>query len=94
MQMAFDVDGTPAEFRRSAWTGRAELQVGDDVVCLQSPYRLSTHFDFRTSTEWRERVGEHQVEIVKVRPRVFGGFRPSTVTISVDDAVIVSAEGK
>lgn len=94
MQVAFEVDGSPAEFRRNQWTGRSELQVGEDVVCVQSPYRLSTHFDLHTKTEWRRRVGEHEIEIVKVRPRMLGGLSSSEYTISVDDQPIASAIGK
>jgi hypothetical protein len=93
MQISFDVEGVPAEFRRNSQTGRAELRVGDDVICLQSPLRLSTHFDFRTRQVWRRRVGEHDIEIVKVRPRIYGGLRPSSFTISVDNNVAAEATG-
>jgi hypothetical protein len=94
MQLVFDVDGTPAEFRRSAWTGRSVLKVGDDVATVQSPFRLSTHFDFRTTTKWRQRVGGHDIEIVKVRPRVLGGLQANSFTIYVDDDVVTDMVGK
>jgi hypothetical protein len=88
MQLTFDVAGTPAEFRRNRWTGRSELQVGSDVMTLQSPLRLSTHFDFKTRTVRKRRPNEHEVEIVKVRPRVLGGMRSASYTVSVDDTVV------
>jgi hypothetical protein len=88
MEVSFDVDGTPAEFRRNRWTGRSELQVGSDVMTLQSPLRLSTHFDFKTRTVWKRRANEHEVEIVKVRPHVLGGLRSTTYTVTVDDTVV------
>lgn len=94
MQVAFEVDGTPAEYRRSDWSGRSQLRVGDEVVTVQSPYRLSTHFDLKTSHVWRHRVGDHEFEITKVRPRFFGGFRNNGVEISVDDHVVATATGK
>lgn len=94
MQLVFDVNGAPAEFRRNPWTGRSELQVGDEVACVQSPFRWSTHFDFRTTTKWRRRVAEHDVEIVRVRPRVLGGLQANSFTIYVDDDVITNVVGK
>ena len=91
MQLAFEVDGSPAEYRRSEWTGRSELRVGDEVVTVQSPYRFSTHFELRTGDVWRHRVADHEVEIVKVRPRFFGGYRNNDVEISVDDRLVASS---
>ncbi len=93
MQLSFDVAGTPAEFRRSPWTGRSELQVGSEVMTLQSPLRFSTHFDFKTTTVWRRRANDHEVEIVKVRPHTLGGLRSAQYTVSVDDTVVADARG-
>ena len=93
MQISFDLAGTPAEFRRKSSTGKAELLVGDDVVALQSPLRVSTHFNFKTKQTWRCDVGGHVVEIVKVRPRLVGGLRESSYTITVDDTQVAAAAG-
>jgi hypothetical protein len=93
MQLTFEVDGQEAEFRRSAVTGRSELQVGEDVTCLESPYRFTTHFNLRKKTVWNHRVGDHQVEIVKVRPGLLGGFRANSFTVSVDDHVVTESHG-
>jgi len=93
MQMTFEVDGQEAEFRRSAVTGRSELRVGDDVTCLQSPYHFTTHFNLKKKTVWKHRVGEHEVEIVKVRPGFLGGMRPNSFTVSVDDRVVTESHG-
>jgi hypothetical protein len=93
MQISFDIAGTPAEFRRKSSTGKAELLVGDDVVTLQSPLRVSTHFNFKTTQTWRYEVGGHVVEIVKVRPRFVGGLRESSYTISVADNQVAAAAG-
>jgi hypothetical protein len=94
MRLSFEVTGIPAEFHRNLWTGRAELRIGRDVIPLQSPFRLSAHFEFRTRIVWRTKVGEHDIEIVKVRPRIFAGFRPQSFTISVDKRIVAEATGK
>jgi hypothetical protein len=93
MVINFDIAGVPAEFRRNPHTGRAELRVGDEVICPQSPYQLSTHFEFRTKRVWQRRIGEHDVEIVKTRPLMYGGIRPQSYTISVDNTVVAKATG-
>jgi hypothetical protein len=93
MMISFDVAGVPARFRRNAWTGSAELRVADDVVVLQSPLRLSTQFNVHTSVVWRHRAGEHDIVIEKVRPRLFGGFRPNVFTIAVDGKTVAEATG-
>jgi hypothetical protein len=92
MKIPFDIAGAPAEFRRSPHTGRAELRVGDDVILLQSPYHPSGWFEFRSRRVWRRQVGEHDVEIVKVRS-MFGGGGPQSYTISVDNTVVAEATG-
>jgi hypothetical protein len=94
VEVSFVAGGLPSTFRRNDVTGRAELQVGDEVVTLQSPFRLSTHFDVRTTRAWRRTVGGHEVEIVKLRPRAFGGARRNSFTISVDGVVVAQATGK
>ena len=93
MQISFDIAGTPAEFRRQSSTGKAELLVGDDVVALQSPLRVSTHFSFKTTQKWRCEVGGHVVEVVKVRPRFVGGLRENSYVITVDDNQVAAAAG-
>jgi hypothetical protein len=94
MKISFDIAGVPAEFRRSPFTNRTELRVGDDVILLQSPYHPSGWFEFRSKRAWRRRIGEHDVEIVKVRSMgMYGGARPQSYTISVDNTVVAEATG-
>jgi hypothetical protein len=93
MEIPFDIAGVPAKFRRNPHTGRAELCAGDDVIILQSPYQLSTQFELRRRRVWRRRVGEHDVEIVKVRSMLYGGVRTQSYTISVDNKVVAEATG-
>jgi hypothetical protein len=93
MQISFDIAGTPAEFRRKSSTGKSELLVGDDVVLLQDPLHLPTHFSFKTKQMWQCQVGEHIVEIVRIRPRFIGGARKNSYTISVDTNQVAAAAG-
>ncbi len=91
MQLTFEVDGQTAEFRRNQWTGRSDLVVGDEVTCLESPFKLRTHFNHRTQTVWTHEVGGHEIAITKVRPRALGGARPNSYTIAVDGDVVTHA---
>ncbi len=93
VQLMFEIDGKPAEYRRNPNTGRADLIVGDQVIPLQSPYSLGTHFDFKTRRAVKRTVDGHDIEVVKLRPRAVGGLRENTYTISVDGRVIAAATG-
>lgn len=94
MELGFEVGGRPALFRRDAGTGRATLTVGDEVTALASPYSPLTHLEFTTRRSWRRQVGDHVVEVTKVRPRAVGGLRTNSFTITVDGTVVAEAEGK
>jgi hypothetical protein len=93
VKIAFTIGEQRAEFYRNSATSRAELRIGDDVVCLQSPYHFKSQFDLRTRITWRRRVGDHEVEIVKVRPRVLGGARPNSYTVAVDGVTVAEVTG-
>jgi hypothetical protein len=93
MELLFEIEGAPARFRRDPWTGKAELRVGNDVIPLQSPADLSTHFNVSTRRVWRQRIGDHDVEIVTVRPRILGGLRSKSFTISIDSTVVAEDSG-
>ena len=90
----FEVGGTPARFRRNDWTGRAELSVEGESFLLQSPWKFGTHFTLSTRHTWTQSVGEHQVEIVKERPRMFAGVRAASFTVLVDGNVMTHKRGK
>ena len=94
MRIAFTAGETGAEFRRSAMTARSELRVGDEIVPLQSPFRVTAHFDIRTRTVWRRSVGDHEVEVARSRPRLFGGLRRSSYTVAVDGVIVADAIGR
>ena len=88
MELSFDVDGTRATFRRNPETGRADLVVGEEVITLQSPFRLSTHFELRTKRAWRRQIRGHDVQIIRTRSRMMGGLRASTYAITVDGDLV------
>jgi hypothetical protein len=94
VELRFEIDGKPALFRRNDMTGRAELQVGDEVRLLQSPWRLSTHFSARTKKVWREQVAGHAIEVHKGRPLAFGGARANSFTVVVDGQTVAESSGK
>jgi hypothetical protein len=75
-------------------TGRAELQVGDEIVRLQRLLQLSTHVELTTTRTWKCRVGEHDIVITKVRPWALAAVRDNVFTICVDNKVVAEATGK
>jgi hypothetical protein len=94
MEIMFSIDGQSATFIRSDVTGRAELRFGEQTVQLQSPLRPTTHFDLRRRIAWRTQVGDHEVEIVKTKPTMFGGLRANSFSVAVDGVVVAEATGK
>jgi hypothetical protein len=50
-------------------------------------------FSFSLTRVWRHQVGEHEVEIEKVRPLLLAGFRPNKFTVRVDGQVVAQARG-
>jgi hypothetical protein len=93
MKIEFMLDHEPAEVRRNHKSGRAELQVGAQVFLLASPYDPRSHVGFSTRRSWRRTVNGHEVEIVKVRPRINAGFKAHEYTILIDGATCASASG-
>ena len=94
MEIRFSVGGEVAIYSRNDVTGRSELQVGDDARVLQSPWRPSTHLNFKTHSAWTEQVGNHEVLIEKTRPRLYGGLRENSFVVKVDGEVVAEATGK
>jgi hypothetical protein len=93
VELAFEVDGTRAQFRRKASVGTAELTIGTEVFILASPRKVSTHMEIATRRTWQHRFNDHDVVIEKVRPLLFGGLRPNSFTVTVDGAVVAEATG-
>ena len=81
-------------FRRSSVTGRADLLVGDEVVALQNPYRVSTHFAFKTERRWNVSVSGRDIEVVKGRPIFLAGIRKNSFAVLVDGQLVAEATGR
>jgi hypothetical protein len=93
VELTFPVGDLSAQFRRNSFSGRASLVVGDQVMTLQSPYRLDTHFQLKSSQTWTRTVDGHVVEVVKERPVVMGGVRSNSYRVLVDGVVVAKGEG-
>lgn len=93
MRIPFELDGGPAEFHWNNVTGRAKLTVGGQTVGLQSSYAPSSHFSTSLKRVWRQPLGNHVVEIEKLRPLLLAGFRPNSFTVKIDGCVVAQARG-
>ena len=93
MRIAFDVAGTPVEFRRNAFWGSAELRVGGAAIRLQHAADPTTHFELSLTKVWRHRVGDHEVVVEKVRPLLLAGLRPQTYRVKVDGQMVAERVG-
>jgi hypothetical protein len=94
MRIHFRVGQARAEFRYNALTGRADLQLGQRTVQLQSPLKFSTHFQLGKVKSWTAQDQGHEVTIVKRRPRLVGGLRNNSFTVSVDGTVVAETSGR
>jgi hypothetical protein len=94
MLIHFPVGETPATFRYNALTGRAELDLGQRTVLLQSPLRFSTHFQMGETRSWTTREDGHDITVTKRRPRWVAGFRSNSFTVSVDGDVVAETTGR
>ncbi|WP_426541713.1 hypothetical protein [Dapis sp. BLCC M126] len=93
MNIQFEVNGTPAEFRWNNITGAADLRVGDETLKLQNPLSLTSQFSSSRERTWQHNIDGHEIEIVKLRPAILPGFRESQFTVKVDGKVVVEVKG-
>ncbi len=84
--LRFEVDGTPVEFCRNAFTGRCTLRTATKVIELQSPWNLFTHYSTTLGKRWHSSVRGHDVVIEWEHP--FIGLRPQTYRILVDGVLV------
>jgi hypothetical protein len=94
MEIAFDLGGRQAVFRRNGMTGRTAIIVDGETVTLASPYSPFTQFEVSTHKTWRRRIGDHDVEVVKDRPLLVGGMRKNSYRIVVDGHEVAAATGR
>jgi len=94
MQIDFTVGDKPAEFLYSSTTGKAELKLGQEIVELQNPLRLSSQFSLHQAKSWTTETDGHAIAVVKQRPLLVAGFRKSSFTVSVDGEVVAEVAGR
>jgi hypothetical protein len=85
-EIEFDVAGVPSRVSTTS-DGWVELRVGDDTVLLQSAAQELVRV--RTKKTWHVRLGEHDIDVVRVSPLL----RKSAFTISVDNMVVAEYPG-
>lgn len=93
MQISFDVAGTPAEFRWNNMNGKTDLRIGDEMIELQAPLAPAALISVSLKRRWHHRAGEHEIEIIKVRPLFLAGFRRNAFTVKVDGVVVAEKKG-
>lgn len=94
MDIPFEVDGAPAEFRFSLMTGAAILVIAGQEVHLQSALDLKSHYGKSLSRTWRHQADGHVIEITKVRPQFLAGFRANEFNVVVDGQLVAAAKGR
>jgi hypothetical protein len=93
VKVQFDVDGQPCEARRDSFTGKVELQVGDEVIQLQSPKNLGTHFAlFKLRREWHHRIRDHDIVVEWQRPLLLPILRPNSLRVVVDGRLVAEVQ--
>ena len=91
VEVAFPLGDREAVFRLSTITGRADITVGPERFLLQSPFRPSAHSQIRPRRAWRRSIDGREVEVVKLRPLLLGGFRLTKFTVFVDGVPVAWA---
>jgi hypothetical protein len=93
MDINFKIGDSAAAFHRNWFTGRASMNLADQIFNLQSPWNPATHLEFSLTRIWRVDLPDHKVVIEKVRPLFFPAFRPNAYKIFVDDLLVAEASG-
>ncbi|MGB5953112.1 MAG: hypothetical protein WBG57_11455 [Ornithinimicrobium sp.] len=84
----FMVGDEPAQLATKRWIAGTYLTVGGrDPIKLQGSLDPRGYASLKTTREWQRTVNGHNIEITKVRTRLFGGLLPSQFTIRVDGEV-------
>jgi hypothetical protein len=93
MQIEVMVAGAVVKFRRSSFTGRADLFVDGHKLPLQDPLDPATHLRLALTRTWRVNMGDNVLTIEKTRPLLMAGFRPHSYRVLVDGHVVAERRG-
>jgi len=93
MEIEFSIGSLPARLQRGWFLGGMKLTTPNEVLWLQRPWEIATHFSFRRTRAWEQTVGGRSVKVEKVRPLLVAGARPQEYRIFVDGELVASAHG-
>jgi|GEM_PF-147300 len=91
-----DKEKTEIVIERNWFTGSFIYRENGEENRIKSPWRLSTHFNWKLSREYDFEIGEeekHSIKIIHSRPRWFGGICPQTVELSVNGDLLETYTG-
>jgi hypothetical protein len=94
MKLNFNIGDVPAEFRRSSFSGRAELEIDGKIIVLSSPFDPATHVATTLVDTWHQTINGHEVVIEKRRPVMLAGFRKNHFRVTVDGRVAAEKSGR
>jgi hypothetical protein len=93
LEIEFSIGNLPVQLKRGWFLGGMKLTTPNEVLWLQSPWNITTHFSLRRKKAWERTVGGHLVTVEKVRPLLVAGARPQHYRIFVDGQLVASAHG-
>ncbi|WP_297832533.1 hypothetical protein [Thermomonas sp.] len=93
MQIHFQANGMPVEFRRDRMTGTAVLVTPSETITLQTAVNPLTHLSIRLTRTWTATIAGTEVRIVKTRPLLLAGLRPHRYEVFVDGNPVATATG-
>lgn len=93
MEIEFSIGDAPARLKRGWFLGGMKIETPTEVVWLQHPAQLGTHFSLRLAQSWERAIGGHLVRVEKVRPLLAGGARPQEFRVFVDGNLVAGASG-
>jgi len=92
MKTTIQVNNQPVVFERNPLTGHFTYRVGDRIRVLQHALNPLTHISFRLSRDYTIQVGNSTVQIIRIRPLEFSGFRPHHYKFFVDGDLVREIE--
>ena len=93
MEIAFSIGDVPARLKRGWFLGGMKIETPNEVVWLQHPANIATHFSARLAQAWDRSIGGHSVRVEKVRPLLVAGARPQEFRVFVDGNLVAGASG-
>ena len=93
MEIEFSIGDVPARLKRGWFLGGMKIVTPSEVIWLQHPAHLGTHFSFRLVQAWERAIGGHSVRVEKIRPLLVAGARPQDFRVFVNGKLVAGASG-